>query len=139
MELAVNLGPGNAERARLEGYGWRVVEPHEVASSPAIYRRYLADALGEFTTIKGVDTLWRSGWVSDRAAAFLSTGRPVITEDAAVSRYLPPESGFFEIHSLEQAREAIQRVLRDWPLLSRQARACAQECFEATKTLARMV
>ena len=139
MELAVNLGAGNPERTRLEGYGWRVVEPHEVASSPAVYRRYLAGALGEFTTIKGLDCLWRSGWVSDRAASFLSTGRPVITEDAAVSRYLPAESGFLEIRTLEEAREAIKRVLRDWPALSRQARACAQELFEASKTLRRMV
>ena len=89
--------------------------------------------------IKGVDCLWRTGWVSDRAAAFLATGRPVITEDAAVGRYLPEESGFMEIRTLEEAREAIERTLRDWPALSRQARACAEECFEATKTLRRMV
>lgn len=139
MELAMNLGPGNPERTRLEAHGWRVVEPHEVASSPAIYRRYLAGALGEFTTIKGVDCLWRTGWVSDRAAAFLSTGRPVITEDAAVGRYLPEESGFLEIRTLEEAREAIERTLRDWPSLSKQARACADECFEASKTLRRML
>ncbi len=81
-------------------------------------------------SIKGVDCLWRTGWVSDRAAAFLATGRPVITEDAAVGRHLPPESGFMEIRTLEEAREAIERTLRDWPTLSRQARACAEECFE---------
>ena len=139
MELAMNLGPGNPERARLEARGWRVVEPHEVASSPAAYRRYLRGALAEFTVIKGVDCLWRTGWVSDRAAAFLATGRPVITEDAAVGRYLPAESGFLEIRTLDEARAAIERTLRDWPALSRQARACAEECFEGTRTLERMV
>ena len=139
MELAMNLGPGNPERTRLEAQGWRMVEPHEVASSPAIYRAYLRGALGEFTTIKGVDCRWRSGWVSDRAAAFLATGRPVITEDAAVSRYLPAESGFMEVSSLEEARAAVERTIRDWPTLSRQARATAEECFEGTKTLSRML
>lgn len=139
MELAMNLGPGNPERTRLEANGWRMVEPHEVASSPAVYRRYLRNALGEFTAIKGVDCLWQTGWVSDRAAAFLATGRPVITEDAGVSRYLPEQSGFMEIHSLEEARDAIERTLRDWPALSRQARECAEECFEGTKTLRRML
>ncbi len=139
MELAMNLGPGNPERTRLEGYGWRMVEPHDVASSPAVYRDYLRGALAEFTTIKGVDTLWRSGWVSDRAAAFLAMGRPVITEDAAVSRYLPDDSGFLEIDSLEAARAAIERTIRDWPALSRRARATAEECFEGTKTLRRML
>ena len=139
MELAMNLGPGNPERTRLESHGWRVVEPHEAASSPAVYRRYLAGALGEFTTIKGVDCLWRTGWVSDRAAAFLSTGRPVIPEDAAVGRYLPAESGFMEVSTLEAARDAVQRTLRDWPALARQARACAVELFEASRTLDRML
>ena len=139
MELAMNLGPGNPERTRLEAHGWRVVEPHEVASSPAVYRRYLRGALAEFTAIKGVDCLWRTGWVSDRAAAFLAMGRPVITEDAAVGRYLPAESGFMEIRTLEEAREAVERTLRDWPVLSRQARACAEECFEGTKTLRKML
>ncbi len=77
--------------------------------------------------------------MSDRAAAFLATGRPVVTEDAAVGRYLPPESGFMEIHDLAAAREAVERTLKDWPILSRQARACAEECFEATRTLRRML
>ena len=82
---------------------------------------------------------WRTGWVSDRAAAFLATGRPVITEDAAVSRYLPAESGFMEVRNLEEAKEAVERTLRDWPTLSQQARATAEECFEGTKTLTRML
>ena len=140
MELAVNLGAGNdAERARLEGHGWHLRDPHAVASSPAVYRRYLRGALAEFTTIKGVDVRWRTGWISDRAAAFLATGRPVITENAAAGRYLPAESGFMEIGTLEGAREAVERTLRDWPALSRQARACAEECFEGTRTLRRML
>ncbi len=139
MELAMNLGPGNPERIRLEAHGWRVVEPHDVASSPVAYRRYLRSALAEFTAIKGVDSLWRTGWVSDRAAAFLAAGRPVITEDAAVGRYLPEESGFMEIRTLDEARDAIERTVRDWPILSRHAHACAEECFEATKTLRRML
>jgi hypothetical protein len=139
MELAMNLGPENPERARLESHGWRVVEPHEVAPSPVAYRRYLTAASGEFTAIKGVDCRWRTGWVSDRAAAFLALGRPVITEDASAGRYLPAESGFLEVRTLEEARAAIERTMRDWPALSRQARACAEACFDATKTLRRML
>jgi hypothetical protein len=139
MELAMNLEAGSPERTRLEANGWRMVEPHEVASSPFAYRRYVRGATGEFTTIKGVDCLWQTGWVSDRAAAFLASGRPVITEDAGVSRYLPAQSGFMEIHTLDEASEAIGRSVRDWPAISKQARACAEECFEATKTLRRIL
>ncbi len=140
MELAVNLGADNyAERSRLEALGWHLKDPHAVASSPAVYRRYLRGALAEFTAIKGVDVLWRTGWISDRAAAFLATGRPVITEDAAAGRYLPEASGFMEIGTLEQARAAVERTLLDWTALSRQARACAEECFEGARTLRRIL
>jgi hypothetical protein len=48
----------------------------------------------EFTAIKGVDVAWRTGWISDRAAAFLALGRPVITEPTAAEKYLPSENGF---------------------------------------------
>lgn len=139
MELAVNLEAESAERTRLAAQGWRVAAPHAVASSPAVYRRYIQRATGEFTTIKGVDCLWQSGWVSDRAAAFLSSGRPVITEDAGVGQNLPEESGFFEVSTLEEAREAVERSVRDWEAISRRARACAVECFEGTKTLPKML
>ncbi len=113
FELAMNFAPGDGEPERLQALGWHTVEPHAVAGSPAAYRRYLASAAGEFTTIKGFDSAWRSGWVSDRAAAFLATGRPVITEDAAVSRYLPEDSGFFEVRTLEEARDALARVVAE--------------------------
>src|SRR2546423_2386955 len=94
FELAMNLNRDDPEIRRLRGHGWRVVSPHRVARTPAAYRRYLATAAAEFTAIKGVDVAWRTGWVSDRAAAFLAMGRPVVTEDAGAAKYLAPECGF---------------------------------------------
>jgi hypothetical protein len=40
------------------------------------YRRYIRNATAEFTAIKGVDVAWRTGWLSDRAAAFLPPDDP---------------------------------------------------------------
>src|SRR5262249_40230043 len=78
-ELAMNIDPDDPEIARLKKLGWRLSQPHKVATTPARYRRYLGSATGEFTAIKGVDVSWQTGWISDRAAAFLALGRPVIT------------------------------------------------------------
>src|SRR6266568_2314201 len=75
FELAMNIAADDPERERLCLLGWKLVDPHRVARSPRAYRRYLASALAEFTAIKGVDVAWRTGWVSDRAAAFLALGR----------------------------------------------------------------
>ena len=103
------------------------------------YRRYLTSALAEFTAIKGVDVAWRTGWVSDRAAAFLALGRPVITEDTGAQRYLPAENGFRFIRSAAEAEAAVREVLHDWSRLSKQARDCSLEVFDAVTNLRRIL
>jgi hypothetical protein len=139
FELAMNISPDDPERARLQRLGWRVVDPHRVARTPNAYRRYMARGVAEFTAIKGVDVAWQTGWVSDRAAAFLALGRPVITEGTGAARYLPSESGFRFIRNIDQAKEAVKEVLRDWPRLSKQARSCAVEVFDSEKTLRKIL
>jgi hypothetical protein len=139
FELAMNINPDDPERARLQQLGWRVVDPHRVARTPSAYRRYLASALAEFTAIKGVDVAWQTGWLSDRGAAFLAMGRPAITEDTGAAKYLPRENGFRFICKLDEAETAVKEVLRDWPRLSRQARACAVEVFDSAKNLRKIL
>jgi hypothetical protein len=139
FELAMNISPDDPERARLQQLGWRVVDPHRVARTPSAYRQYMASGLGEFTAIKGVDVSWQTGWVSDRAAAFLALGRPVITEDTGATRYLPRDSGFRFIRNIDEAEAAVKEVLRDWPRLSKQARACAEEIFDSPKNLRKIL
>jgi len=135
FELAMNIAAEDPERERLQRLGWRIVDPHRVARTPSAYRRYLARALAEFTAIKGVDVAWRTGWVSDRAAAFLALGRPVITEDTGAKPYLPAKNGFSFVRDADEAEAAVKEVLRDWPRLSRQARDCAVEVFDSVENL----
>src|SRR6266545_2762712 len=135
FELAMNIKVDDPERARLNKRGWHIIDPHRVALTPARYRRYMAGALCEFTAIKGVDVAWRTGWISDRAAAFLALGRPVITEDTSAGRYLPAKSGFSFVRSVGDAESAVKEVLCDWAQLSRQARDCAAEVFDSKKNL----
>ena len=139
FELAMNIAPEDPERERLRRLGWHIVDPHLVAHTPRTYRRYLAGALAEFTAIKGVDVAWRTGWLSDRAAAFLALGRPVITEDTGAHRYLPAENGFCLIRSAAEAEAAVREVLHDWSRLSKQARQCAVEVFDSIKNLRRIL
>ena len=135
----MNIAADDPEGERLRRLGWQIADPHSVARTPATYRRYLASALAEFTAIKGVDVAWRTGWVSDRAAAFLALGRPVITEDTGAQCYLPAENGFCFIRSAAEAEAAVRDVLRDWSRLSKQARQCAVEVFDSIKNLRRIL
>lgn len=139
FELAMHMNPDDPERRRVRERGWKLAEPHELARTPAKYRKYLASASGEFTAIKGVDVSWRTGWVSDRAAAFLATGRPVITEECGAGKYLPRESGFHFVADLEQSVAAVKDILANWPRRSREARACAVEVFDSVKNLKKIL
>jgi hypothetical protein len=135
FELAMNIKADDPERARLSKRGWHIVDPHRVARTPGRYRRYMSGALGEFTAIKGVDVAWRTGWISDRAAAFLALGRPVITEATGAEKYLPSENGFYFVRGANEAENAVKSVLQDWARHSRQARSCAVEVFDSVKNL----
>ena len=94
----------------------------------------MAGALAEFTAIKGVDVAWRTGWISDRAAAFLALGRPVITEATGAEKYLPAESGFRFVRGPDEAESAVKEVLRDWPRLSRR-RAIARRKYSIPRKI----
>ena len=139
FELAMNMNADDPERERLRECGWHVVDPHTVARTPGIYQRYLASALGEFTAIKGVDVAWQTGWVSDRAAAFLALGRPVVTEDTGAGKYLPAENGFGFVRTANEAEAAVKEVICDWPRLSKEARNCAVEVFDSAKNLQKIL
>ena len=139
FELAMHMNPDDPELERVRRRGWRVVEPHTVARTPAKYRQYLASGLGEFTAIKGVDVSWKTGWLSDRAAAFLATGRPVITEDSGAGEYLPRARGFHFVADLESAVAAVEDVLANWPRRSREARRCAVEVFDSAKNIKKIL
>ena len=139
FELAMNIKAEDPEKARLRGRGWHIVDPHRVARTPSAYRRYMAGALAEFTAIKGVDVAWRTGWLSDRAAAFLALGRPVITEDTGAEKYIPWGSGFRFVRDAREAEKAVKEVLWDWARLSKEARNGAVEIFDSAKNLRRIL
>lgn len=138
FELAMNLNPDDLERQRLRKSGWRVVSPHRLMPTPKRYYNYLAGSIAEFTAVK-LEAQMHSGWLSDRAAAYLALGRPVITEPTGAEQFLPKDSGMLFVRNLEEAVEASQRVLQDWPRLSKLARSTAMEYFDAVATLQKML
>lgn len=138
FELAMNLNPDDPERERIRSRGWRYVYPHDISRSPLSYYRYVAGSLAEFSAVK-LESFTRSGWSSDRSAVYLAMGRPVITESTGVESYLPKESGMFFVKNLEEAAEASRQIIGNWKKLSRDARDCAVECFDAAKNLKKIL
>lgn len=134
FELAMNLAADDPERKRITDLGWHHITPHSVARTPRLYYQYLRRSTAEFTAIK-LESFARSGWLSDRSAVYLALGRPVITEPSGAEPYLPPQSGILFVSNLEEASEAVRKVRSDWKTLSKAARHCAAECFDAVVNL----
>lgn len=139
MELAMNLNADDPEIQRIQSFGWKLAVPHQIADSPQAYRKYIASSSAEFTACKGTYVCWRTGWLSDRSAAYLAMGRPVITEDTGAQPYLPQDSGFLWMSNLEEAVDAVHWVNRNWEALSIQARRCAVEMFDSAKNLEKIL
>jgi Glycosyl transferases group 1 len=133
MEMAVNAPPEVHERLA-EG-GWRLADPLAVAGSPASYQQYLARSRAEFCVAKHGYVATRCGWFSDRSAAYLAMGRPVVVEDTGFSDYLPCGRGLLPFRSHAEAVSAIRRLPDAYADHCRAARAIAEEHFDARRVL----
>ncbi len=138
FEAAMNFAHGDGEAERLHGLGWRTAVPHDIAATPQKYYRYIAGSTGEFSPVK-LEGYAKSGWLSDRSAVYLAMGRPILTEPTGAEPYLPKQSGYFFVSSLEEAGEAARQATLDWQLHSRHARACACSCFDSVVNLKKML
>lgn len=137
FELA--LGSATAPRARLRRHGWSVRNPLRPTRDPWTYQRYLQRSRGEFSVAKHGYVAARSGWFSERSAAYLASGRPVVVQETGFSTWLRADRGVLPFNSPEQALGAIQAVERDYAAHCRAAREVAAEYFDARRVLPALI
>lgn len=134
-QLEVALA-GAAPLGRLRAHGWRVADGHRATWTFDEFRRYLARSAGEFSVCKHGYVAGRSGWFSDRSAAYLASGRPVVLEDTGFSAHLPCGEGLFAVTSSDEAAAAIAQITSDPARHARAARRLAEEHLDATRVMA---
>lgn len=140
FELALDIHDGDsADRRALEDHGWALVEPREVAATPAAFRDYVAASTAEFSVAQGVYSETASGWVSDRTAAYLASGRPAVVEDTGIDQSLGLGEGLLAFSSLDQAVAGIEAVVRDYPAHAAAAAAFAARHLDSDLVLARLL
>ena len=137
MEIAV-AGRG-VPRERLTSRGWRLRDAHNVTRSVESYLNYIHYSRGEFAVCKNVFVATNSGWFSDRSAAYLASGRPVVVQATGFESHLPCGEGLFAVRSPAEAAEAIESVVADYPRHSRAARKIALEYLDAKVVLGRFL
>ncbi|HEX8475249.1 MAG TPA: hypothetical protein VF666_14560 [Pyrinomonadaceae bacterium] len=133
FELAI--GSPTAPRARLESHGWTLRDPFRAAPDPWAYQRFIEQSKAEWSVAKAGYVVSRSGWFSERSAAYLTSGRPVVTEETGFSAWLDADAGLLAFDTPDQALAAIEEVNRRYDVHCRAARDVAAEFFDARKVL----
>lgn len=132
LEVAV---AGDAPLDRLTKAGWHVRDAIDVTVSFDEYWTYITNSLAEFSPAKNVFVATNSGWFSERSAAYLAAGRPVVVQDTGFSDHLPCGEGLFAVTNLDEASVAIKEIAADYERHSRRAREIAVEYFDARKVV----
>ena len=99
------------------------------------YRNYLSNSRGEWSIAKNAYVASRSGWFSDRSAAYLALGKPVILQDTGFRGNYPVGEGLFTFRTLEEAIFAIESIESDYHHHCEAARAIAEQEFAAESVL----
>lgn len=133
FELA--LGSASAPKERLEKAGWRLVNPLVVALLPGDYQGYLSNSKGEWSVAKHGYVVTNSGWFSERSAAYLASGKPVVVQETGFSRVFSTGRGILSFHSMDEAVERIREANMDFRDHCRYAREVADEYFNSDKVL----
>jgi hypothetical protein len=114
----------------IEG-GWRIANPVQITRSPSRYQRYLRSSKAEFSVAKHGYVTTRCGWFSERSAAYLASGRPVVIQDTGFSRWLSTGRGLLPFNSRDEAAGALEEVSRRYNIHCRAARELAEQHFDA--------
>jgi hypothetical protein len=138
LELPMQSMPA-ALAQQFRDHGWHVTDPEQATLSCQDYQQFIGQSAGELTVAKQIYAGLPSGWFSDRSAAYLASGRPVVTQSSGFERWLPVGQGLFAYDSPQSAAEALGRIAADHGAHCRAARALAEAHFDARKVLGELL
>lgn len=137
FELAANIWHDKDmdERDILTRSGWRWVDPHKVAGSPSAYQEYIRRSRAEICCPKPIYRQLKTGWLSDRSAAYLASGRPVLMGETGISDHFPTGLGLTTFHNLEDAISCVCEINGDYARHCCAAREFAEEFLDSRRCL----
>lgn len=133
FELA--LGSASAPREQLSAMGWQLLDPLSVSRSPGDYQCFIAQSKGEWSIAKQGYVASYSGWFSERSAAYLASGRPVVLQDTGFTRFLEAGNGLLAFTTPLEALDALAEVNASYTRHTEAAREIAATYFEAAMVL----
>jgi len=138
-DIAMPIDPAEAaDHEAFSTHGWIVSDAAAVASSTDRYRDWILGSGLEVSAAQGVYSETSSGWISDRTAAYLASGRPAVVQHTGLDATVPTGEGLLTFDSVEDAAEGIRSVLADYERHAKAARAVAEEMFDSVAIASRV-
>jgi hypothetical protein len=138
--LALSIHPDErSDLENLENHGWELIEPASVADSAESFRSFVQGSKAEFGFAKSGYILSRCGWFSDRSICYLASGRPVLAQETGFSDFVAAGDGLFAWETEDDLLGAIDSLNANYPRHRRFAREVAEEYFESSKVLNRLL
>jgi hypothetical protein len=137
IELA--LGGSNAPRHLLSANGWTVLEPQVITNTPWSYQQYIQRSKAEFSIAKHGYVVSKSGWFSERTAAYLATGRPAVVQDTGFTRWLDHGLGLIAFSTVAEAIHGIKEINGNYDQHCKAARHLGATYFDAREVLSSLI
>jgi len=129
LELA--LGSNNAPRQELLDAGWQIRDPLEITKDLLDYQHYIQNSKAEFCIAKHGYVISNSGWFSERSAAYLASGRPVVAQDTGFTHWLDSGEGLLAFSTPDEAISMIESVNEHYEMHCINAREIAINYFDS--------
>jgi len=139
IEVCLSILDSDPELTLLRDNGWRLELPRERVGDADSYRRYIQQSHGEFSPVRPIYSLGRSGWFSDRSGCYLAAGRPVVMEDTGLGRHVPVGLGLLTYTDVDTAVQCLEAVERDYARHASAAREFAREHLDSDRVLDRIL
>jgi len=140
FRAALEIDPSDeADLAMLSENGWGLVDPGEVAADPAAYLQFVQGSAAEFTVAKGIYVALQTGWLGDRTACYLASGKPALVQDTGLADHYPLGEGLIAFSTLDEAVDGVTRIQADFAEHSLAARRLAETEFDARLVLTRLL
>jgi len=139
-ELALCIGTEDWEDlGLLHASRWKVLNPVLYAGDPESYRSFIQHSRAEFSVAKSGYVKSNSGWISDRTACYLASGKPALVQSTGCEWKFPDQKGFLTFRNLEEAIAGLKAIDHDYIGHCDAARRLAVHHFDASRILGQML
>lgn len=136
FEAALDIHPDDSADAQLlAAGGWELVDPGAVAGDADAFRDYVQSSMAEFSPAQGIYVETGCGWLGDRTARYLASGRPAIVQDVGLAPHMPLGEGLLAFATPAEALARVEEVVGDYSKHARAARRIAEERLDSDVVL----